>query len=243
MTILAIDTSHPRGSVSIRVDDTDPKSLLFGTASSHLVEMGEAVLTLLDESGVRPESIDRIALVIGPGSFTGLRIGLAYTKGLYAALGVEVVTMVSLELLAMPVLATHDAVCTMVDARKSEVYAAVYGRDHSASKVYAIAEPRAVTPDKLLTSLEGRPMVFVGSGAVRFRAEIEEALGPAAIFAPDSHNQPSTAVLCQVAMELPPLDREDVSRLEPYYIRPSDAKLNSLRRIRSHEQRQAHADE
>jgi tRNA threonylcarbamoyladenosine biosynthesis protein TsaB len=181
-------------------------------------------------------------LVIGPGSFTGLRIGLAYTKGLYAALGVEVVTIVSLELLAMPVLATHDVVCAMIDARKSEVYAAVYGRDHPNSDVYAMTEPRAVAPDKLLTSLKGRPMVFVGSGSTRFRPAIEEALGAAALFVPDSHNQPSTAVLCQVGTRLPPLRREDVSRLEPYYIRPSDAKLSSLRRIRSHGH-QAQTDE
>ena len=243
MTILAIDTSHPRGSVSIQTGDNEPKSLLFGTASSHLVEMGEAVATLLRASGIRPESIDRVALVIGPGSFTGLRIGLAYTKGLYAALGVEVVTMISLELLAAPVLETHGAVCAMIDARKAEVYAAVYGRDPSGSGVHAITKPHAAAPDKLLTSLLGRPMVFVGSGAVRFRRVIEKAMGASAVFAGDPHHQPSTAVLCRVAGELPPLDKESVSGLEPYYIRPSDAKLSPLRRIQSHGRHQARTDD
>jgi tRNA threonylcarbamoyladenosine biosynthesis protein TsaB len=243
VTILAIDTSHPTGSVSIQTGENEPRSLLFGTASSHLVEMGEAVATLLDASGVGPESIDRVALVIGPGSFTGLRIGLAYTKGLYAALGAEVVTMVSLELLALPVLETHAAVCVMIDARKSEVYAAVYERDPSGSAIHAVTEPHAVAPDKLLTSLKGRPMVFVGSGAVRFRRVIEKVLGASAIFADDPLHQPSTAVLCRVGSVLSPLDKESVSGLEPYYIRPSDAKLSSLRRIQSHGRHQTHTDD
>jgi tRNA threonylcarbamoyladenosine biosynthesis protein TsaB len=243
VTILAIDTSHPRGSVSIQTSDKEPESLLFGTASSHLVEMGEAVSTVLDASGARPESIDRVALVIGPGSFTGLRIGLAFTKGLYAALGVEVVTMVSLELLAMPLLETHAAVCAMIDARKSEVYAAVYGRDPTGSAIHVITGPHAAEPDKLLTSLKGRPMVFVGSGAVRFRRVIEKAMRDSAVFAADPHHQPSTAALCRAGSGLSPLDEESVSRLEPYYIRPSDAKLSSLRRIQSHGRDQAQTDD
>jgi len=235
MTILAIDTSHPTGSVSVRVGDEDPRTLLFGAASSHLVEMGGAVARLLETAGARPEAIDRVALVIGPGSFTGLRIGLAYAKGLYAALATEIVTMVSLELLAIPVLAAHETACAMIDARKSEVYAAVYRRAQPGAKLAAVIEPHAVAPDRLLTSLGGRPMVFVGSGAVRFRPAIERALGAAAVFTPDAYNQPSTAVLCRAGAELPVLGTEDVSRLEPYYIRPSDAKLKALRRIQSHE--------
>jgi tRNA threonylcarbamoyladenosine biosynthesis protein TsaB len=235
MTILAIDTSHPTGSVSVQVGDSDPVTLLFGTASSHLVEMGHAVSKLLDTEGLQPEAIERIALVIGPGSFTGLRIGLAYAKGLYAALGAEMVTMASLELLAVPVLAQSDAVCAMIDARKSEVYAAIYRRGRSGTRLTTVIEPHAVAPSKLLTSLDGRPMVFVGSGAVRFRAVIEKALGDTAGFAEARYNQPSTAVLCRVGAELPALGREDVSVLEPYYIRPSDAKSKPLRRVRSHE--------
>ena len=246
MNILAIDTSQPSGSVSIRTNDKDPETILFGTATSHLVEMGDAVAALLDRVGAQPEDIERVALVIGPGSFTGLRIGLAYVKGLFAALGMDVVAIGSLDLLTIPLLGDHDTVCPMVDARKSEVYAAVYRRGESPvapgsldSGYRALRRPHAVAPDKFLASLDERPVVFVGSGAVRFRSAIEETLGTDAKFAPDPFNQPSTAVLCRVGAVRSPLSKDEVSRLEPFYIRPSDATLSSLKRVRTHEQRPA----
>ena len=240
MKILAIDTSHPVGSVSFQINDSEPKTLSFGTELSHLVELGESVATLLDGKA-RPDEIDRVALVIGPGSFTGLRIGMAYTKGLYAALGVDVVMVGTLELLALPLVGERERVCCMVDARKSEVYAAIYGGKLDGSGLPA-AEPggeaRAVAPAQLLVSLSRGQVVCVGSGAARFRREIEEV--STVTVAPDRFNLPSTEVLCRIGTGLSPLTKEALSRLEPDYIRPSDAKL---RRIRTHGQRHTRSDE
>jgi tRNA threonylcarbamoyladenosine biosynthesis protein TsaB len=242
VNILAIDTSHPAGSVSLQIGDGDPRCLSFGKASSHLVEMGKAVADLLGETGARINDVERVALVIGPGSFTGLRIGLAYVKGLYAALGMEVVTAGSLELLAAQQLVRHDAVCAMIDARKSEVYAAVY--HCKATDVvegdYAVPQtadraPQASPPDQFLVSLERSPMVFVGSGAVRYHGLIEAAFGADARFADEPNNHPSTTVLCRLAEALSPLTREDVLKLEPFYVRQSDAKPRPLKKIRPYD--------
>jgi tRNA threonylcarbamoyl adenosine modification protein YeaZ len=248
MNILAIDTSHATGSTALRIDRSDPESVLFGAASSHLVEMGEAVAGLLGGAGIEPRDIDRVALVVGPGSFTGLRIGLAFAKGLYAALGADLVVMNSLELLARPLLAAHEAVCPMIDARKSEVYTAIYEQDagktdRAGERVRVSADPQAAAPAQFLASLQRRPMVFVGSGVVRFRDLIEERFGSDASFAKEPFDQPSTELLCRLGQALRPLGDAEVSSLEPFYIRPADAKLNSLKRVQAHDRRQAQANE
>jgi tRNA threonylcarbamoyladenosine biosynthesis protein TsaB len=241
VNIMAIDTSHREGSVAVRLGQAEPVHCRFGTARSHLAEIGEAVALLLREVGVPLGDVDRVALVIGPGSFTGLRIGLAYVKGLYAALAMDVVTTSSLELLAMSSLVEHDTVCAMIDARKSEVYAAVYQRKVGPTRLgygeprLVGDRPRAVAPDQFLASLEVRPMVFVGSGAARFRASIKRVFGDDASFESEAFNQPSAAVLCRAGRVLAPLGRDEILRLEPFYIRPSDAKLSSLGHIRTHD--------
>jgi tRNA threonylcarbamoyladenosine biosynthesis protein TsaB len=245
MTILAIDTSHPLGSVALQVEEREPDAVFFGSRSSHLLEIGASVTHLLNRAGRAARDIDRVALVVGPGSFTGLRIGLAFVKGLYAARGIDVVMMTSLELLALPQLAAHAAVCALIDARRSEVYAAVYEAAGGSRGGYPLPRlvvgPHAVEPGRLLSSLGERPVTFVGSGAVRFRSLIEERHG--ATFPPDPEHQPSTAVLCRVGAWLPPLSRGEMLGLEPYYIRPSDAELSLLRSVRVHDRREDRTDE
>ncbi len=147
MVILGIDTSHVEGGVCLDDGISPPTCARFGATSSHLVELGFCVDRVLGERRMQPADITRIALVEGPGSFTGLRIGMAYAKGLAAALDVEIVTVGTLELLSLPFLrpdpgstvSTSDdtgkesAVCAMVDARKGEIYGAVYARPRDGS--------------------------------------------------------------------------------------------------------------
>jgi tRNA threonylcarbamoyl adenosine modification protein YeaZ len=272
MRILAIDTSSPRGSVAISVEERTSDIIRLEKSSSHLVELGKAVSTLLSVAGVGVNEIDRVAIVTGPGSFTGLRIGMAYVKGLYAARGLEVVVMTSLELLAHQAARGGGAVSPMIDARKDEVYAALYhapapravrlgdgagglgengvsqpgtggngapqpgGRVLLMGLVEKIA-PHVAPPDEHLASLPRDPTVFVGSGAVRYRARIETIFGTCARFGSETDGEPDTRILCRVARHLVPLAPEDVVTLEPLYIRPSDVKLKPLKGVRAYDRR------
>jgi tRNA threonylcarbamoyladenosine biosynthesis protein TsaB len=242
VNILAVDTSHPTGSIALRMGGAEPVSRLFGRASSHLVEMGGALERLLADSGATVDDVDRVALVIGPGSFTGLRIGLSYVKGLCAAGYVDVVTMTSLELLAAPYVAAHGTVCAMVDARKSEVYGAVYEEAPPGASVVGDG-PRAASPQDFLMAHSDRQMLFVGSGARRFEGIIHEIFGRRATFAPRAGDQPSTSLLCRIGENLTALNRRELRDLEPFYIRPSDARLMPLERIDIHEESQARSDD
>lgn len=246
MTILALDTSHPIGAVTLRTGDRD-ETVEFGSEGNHLVEMGRAVEGLVQ--GLLGQSltgkshlgaaggIERIAVVSGPGSFTGLRIGMAYAKGLHAAIGADIVTVSSLELLATRALTEVDAVCVMIDARRSEIYGGVFERDGivmedgelTIFRAAARTTPVAQDPRAFLLSLEPRPVVCVGSGAERFRGVVEDVSGTAARILAE---RPSTSLLAKLAPSLTPAD---VNALEPFYLRPSDAKPRPLRKVQTHE--------
>ncbi len=239
MRVLGIDTSHATGSVTVRGSRGSVEHTTFGPGSSHLVELCAAVDKLLVGSDLDITDIDRVALVSGPGSFTGLRIGLSFVKGLFAARPLEVVTMTSLELLAIQAAREHERVCAMVDARRDEVYGALYVADGQYPVdgtpipwVRAEIEPRAASPAGFLTSLEKCPTLFVGSGAVRYAQLVRDTFGDNTV-ACATDSQPSTELLCNIAPALEPVDPGKVPQIEPFYIRPSGAVLKPLRRIRS----------
>lgn len=231
MIVLSIDTSHPVGSVALARDGEIVASERFGGSGSHLLELGRNVDKMLGKNDLEAGAVGRIALVLGPGSFTGLRIGLAFVKGWYAGLGTQIVTKNTLELLALPYLDRWPVVCSMIDARKGEVYAAVYRSETGTQRheAEAVVEPRALAPVDLLAEVAPFSPAFIGSGALRYKelagvnpiAEGDEAL-------------PSTEYLCRIATLLEPLGDEQIRSLEPFYLRPSGAKLKRLKPIDPH---------
>ncbi len=231
MVTLAIDTSHPTGTVALARDGAVVGTERFETPSSHLVALARAVESLLALAGCSVRDVRRVAVVIGPGSFTGLRIGLSFAKGLHAAVGTDIATIDSLRLLALPLLADHARVCALIDARRGEVYGAVFARRPGGTSADVVVEvaPCARKPADFLSALTDLPDVFVGSG-VAAAAEAVRARFPGASFAPAPDSQPSTALLARIAADLPALDHDGVRGLEPFYLRPSGAERVRLRR-------------
>jgi len=239
---LAIDTSHAVGSTALARDGVVLGEVRFDQPSSHLVELSKAIERLLASSHLTVRDVGRVAVVLGPGSFTGVRIGLAFAKGLAAA-GTEMVGMDSLRLLAQPFCdESHTRVCSMIDAKRQEVYAAVYERTPKARRaanapeadrfaVAASVKPRAESPSAFLDSLGVAPEVFVGTGAL-FHRELIAARFPQAEVAAEARATPSTAYLASIAHLLPAFPRNLVSILEPMYVRPSGAERM---RLRSHQ--------
>jgi tRNA threonylcarbamoyladenosine biosynthesis protein TsaB len=231
---LALDTSHPVGTVALAIDGESRGHARFGDAGSHLVELGSRVDAVLGASGLTIADVDRVALTNGPGSFTGLRIGMAFVKGLAAAREIEVVTVGSLELLAVPLLGDHEYVCPMIDARKNEVYTAVFARPKApAGRPDEVVSSRVADPAAFLEESRRYQPLFVGSGALRYRDTIAAIPGAGEV-AGSRHAQPSTIHLAVLADRLRPLDRRELRDLEPLYIRSSDAELKRLRPVDPH---------
>jgi tRNA threonylcarbamoyladenosine biosynthesis protein TsaB len=232
VAVIALDTSHPTGSVSAARRGDAPVTVIFGEDASHLAGIGAASRRALERAGLVLEDVERVAVAIGPGSFTGLRIGLAFAKGLVASRDVALVAVSTLELIALPHLEPGVGVAPMIDARRGEVYAALYERT-TRGEIVARVEPRAVAAPSFLEAVGGAEgsvgtVVCVGTGALRYRDAVSELDG--ATIAGGSP-LPSTAALAAVAFDREPVPAAEVVALEPTYLRPSGAQRKRLRPI------------
>ena len=167
MRILGIETSSARGSVALIEDLGSVCVLEHQRENAH----AEAVLPLIQQAlttaGWTRQQLDRIAVGIGPGSFTGLRVGIAIAQGLSEGLGIPLVGIPSLKAMAMAVPAELPGPrCVLVDARRGELFFAAYevdGRERMAVQLVPVGEG----PGRITATLEGA--VYVGSGAALVR--------------------------------------------------------------------------
>jgi tRNA threonylcarbamoyladenosine biosynthesis protein TsaB len=231
MIVVAIETSTPQTSVAIGSDRQIVGSIsIAGQARQEAVT--PALEQLLDWTGVRLSQVGGIAVGIGPGLFTGLRVGVETAKTLAQVLSVPIVGITSLDALAFAVRHTHKLIVAVIDGRRGEVFYAIYRslpggvvRGHD----YAVA-----TPDHLSAELETIPgeMLAVGDGAILYRNHLEE-LGSRVEIASAIRAHPEAAALAELA--IPRFLREEHDRLHevaPLYVRRSDAEIAWDRRAR-----------
>jgi tRNA threonylcarbamoyladenosine biosynthesis protein TsaB len=225
--ILTIDTSTTACSAAVSVNEEIVSSCLGSRGRTLSASILVTVAFVLKAAGFELEEMDGFGVAVGPGSFTGLRVGLATVMGLALATGKPVAGFSSLALLAMNLPWASHPVCPMFDARKKEVYTGLYECRDTPEPLMA---DRVVTPEQYLESLDGT-VIFIGEGAVRYRELITAILGGRALFAPPVANLPhasSGAMLGAKAFArgagVPP------ELLAPVYIRPSEAELALLAR-------------
>lgn len=233
MNILAMDTSTSMATVAIAVDQKIVAESVFRTDRTLSARLMPEIERLLVFSGVTIAEIDLFAASVGPGSFTGVRGGVATIQGLALATGKRCIGYSSLAMLAMNFSLSSHPVCPLLDARKSEVYAALY--DCSApiptSRIGDCAMPPARFFEQLCSTTD-KPVVFVGDGALRYRQIIVEYMREQAIFAPfplHTSHAANGALLAAHAFQHG--DTVDPSRLLPVYLRASDAEINRLAKL------------
>jgi tRNA threonylcarbamoyladenosine biosynthesis protein TsaB len=187
---------------------------------SHSASLPALVDGVLEDAGLRIEDVEAVAVSIGPGSFTGLRVGLALAKGIAFAGGLPLVGVPTLEALAhVADAAVGETICAALDARKREVYAALFAAEASG--------PRRLTPDLALTPEElaarlAPPCVLLGdAGAV-----YGEVLGTRAAIRPFATHHPRGDVVARLGLaRLAAGDAAHAATLEPVYVRAPDAEL------------------
>jgi tRNA threonylcarbamoyladenosine biosynthesis protein TsaB len=171
------------------LDGEDVRAELYLNLQRHHAEV---LLPSLDKlftmAGLTLGCVDLLACTIGPGSFTGLRIGVSTIKGLSLATGKPVVGVSTLETLAMNAVPFHHLICPMLDARKNQVYAGVYRTGPDG--LPAVARPDTLTnaPD-LVQELDGEEVVFLGDGAQRHEKLIRETVKGGVILCGSSHKR------------------------------------------------------
>ena len=223
MKILAVDTATKSCSVAI----VDEESLLAEmtvineqTHSKHLLEM---IRLVVKHSGLNLSDLNGFAVTRGPGSFTGLRIGISSVKGLAAAQGKPIVGVSSLDALARQVSFSPYLINSLIDARRDEVYSSRYR--YKDGNLIKEGKEQAVSPGDALDEIN-EPCIFVGSGAVLYRKVIKDKLGEYAYFAQAYENTIRASTVASLSMDrFEKGDTEDAETFVPNYIRKSDAQL------------------
>jgi tRNA threonylcarbamoyladenosine biosynthesis protein TsaB len=186
-----------------------------------------ALIAMVHDAGLTFKELDGFTVTVGPGAFTGLRVGIATVKGLAYANGKQVAAVSSLAALAMNLSWAAWPVCTLFDARKSEVYAAIYAVSDAP---HTLSQEMVITPERLLETISG-PTIFIGDGAVRYQELIREQLGPNAYFAAPHLHSPRASSAAALAARIFAADAAvSPAVVSPSYIRPSEAELAKANR-------------
>lgn len=207
------------------MDDSDGllAEVRLNVKSTHSEKLMTAVESALRQAGIGIDDIDVFCAATGPGSFTGLRIGLSTVKGFSFATGKPVVSVPTLEALAWNFPYSPHPVCTMFDARKSEVYAALFKWDHHGFEK-TVSEV-SVDPVDIVKTFEG-PIIYAGEGALLYRETIIAIAGKNALFAPPQHMSPSPANVAYLGLKKAVNgDFSAPLNLVPLYIRRSEAEV------------------
>ena len=222
MRVLAIESSSVTASAAILTDNTvtaEYSTNFKQTHSQTLLPMIDSICTM---TGTPVESIDLIAVSAGPGSFTGLRIGSATGKGIGLALDKPVVSVPTLEGLAMNVSGTDRIVCPIMDARRGNVYAGIYSFNYNdGGSLEIIMNQSLLAAQEVMEKLNqlGRPVVFT------YRELIESALNVDAIIAADHNVMPRAASVAIRGVQLADMGlAADAAEHVPDYLRPSQAE-------------------
>jgi len=225
--ILTIDTSTTTNSVALTSDGRLLAEFLVNPERTHSSSLMIGLDQVMASSGLEMHALDAIGVTLGPGSFTGLRVGIASAKGLSLALAKPIVAFSSLAMLAMNIPYAAYPVCPMFDAKKNEVYAALYRcRELPEPLVHDCVAP----PAEFLARIHA-PTLFVGSGALRYRDLIEKTLPGLAHFAPSVCHQPRASAGGLLAEDLVARGEfAEPATLVPSYLRASEAELERIKK-------------
>jgi tRNA threonylcarbamoyladenosine biosynthesis protein TsaB len=250
MIVLGLDTATQSTAVGLRLAEgralqarDDPRP---GEHPGHATRLLKLANDLLAAAGIGWSAIDRVAVGLGPGTFTGLRVGIATARGLAQSLSAELVGVPSLQALAVPALVSAfrpadgkgepdakraDAVLAVIDARRGEAFAGAYCRCEGEWVPVELVAARALAPEDLASVLSAaanagvaaeRGWLAVGDGAVRFRGELERL---AVTVPPDASplHRVSAEAICELgARGRPAASLEEVL---PDYRRRPDAEI------------------
>lgn len=219
MLILGIDTSTNVGSVAIY---SDTKGTLGEISVNINKTHSENIMVMIDElfklTNTTINDIDKIAVSIGPGSFTGIRIGVAVAKGLASATNCKIVGVNELDIIAGNSTSNECEICSIIDARKERGYYCTFKYENGILKQledYKVGELR----EFLETRKEIRT-VYLGDGAINYKNLISNIVGENGLFAPKSLNLPRASVVAELGIN----GEDNLYTMEPIYLSKSQAE-------------------
>jgi len=233
MKILAIETSTYAGSIAVVVDGAILGEYYFNIGPVHTEKLIPSIDWLLSELGMVKSDLSGVAVSLGPGSFTSLRVGISTAKGICYSLGIPLVGVSSLKALAMNLPFASYNICPVIDARKGEVFASLF-RSHN-GELERIMEDIVISPEGLVEIIKDNT-IFVGDGALLYKDYLEDNLGSGIMFSPINTNFPRASNLALSEIGKFKEDRDnkyiydEIMNLTPHYLRKSEAEISKEER-------------
>ena len=229
MRILAIETSTYSGSIAVLGDEGILGEYYFNVGPSHTEKLIPSIDWLMGELGIDRTDLTGVVVSLGPGSFTALRVGISTAKGICFSLGIPLVGVSSLKTLAMNLPFAPYNICPVIDARKGEVFTALF-RSNS-GELERVLEDMVISPEGLAEIIKGKT-IFIGDGALLYKDFLEDNLRDDIMFSPLNMNFPRAS--CTALSEIGKFkeDRDNKSEwdelmnLAPHYLRKSEAEIS-----------------
>ena len=225
--ILGIDAAGKGLSLAVAEGDKLLASACLNVGLTHSQRLLPQLAAMLDAAALTMQDIDLIAVTNGPGSFTGLRIGLATAKGLAGGRGIKLLPVSTLEAEAYAVRGMGAYICPVLDARRNEVYTALYTPEGAEIWLPAALSPQALA-EKLREFLSGNSphqVIFVGDAADLYIAQMRQELPGAVLIAPPERRL-FGALGCAFLAGKRQEDALPPERAEAFYLRLSEAERN-----------------
>ena len=227
MMVLGIETATMAGSVSLVNEHEILAEYLVNNVTSHAERLLEEIDQILIDTNKSTEECDAVAVSIGPGSFTGLRIGVSTAKAFAYAIQKPIIGVSTLEVLSCNLsFVSHHCICPMIDAKKKEVFTALY--KWVDGKLEMIIPEKTVPPLYMIDQLDhSQETIFLGNGSQLYATAIQTKFGHKGIFAPFYHNLPKASIVAGIGLSRFMEKKYDaVETLVPKYLRLSDAEIN-----------------
>jgi len=225
MKILAVDTSSETASVAIMDNEKLMGEYSINHKKTHSQKLMPMIINIMENLDLKPEDIDVYAASSGPGSFTGLRIGVATIKAMAYSFKKPVVSVPTLDAFVYNVPTADALICPMMDARNRQVYTAVYRFDGIFPS--RITDYLAVPVEDLITVLNdmNEKVVFLGDGAFIHKDILSEKLAGKALFVHSCAALQRASSVARLALEkVKRGEVEDSFKLTPFYLRKSQAE-------------------
>ncbi|WP_085520868.1 tRNA (adenosine(37)-N6)-threonylcarbamoyltransferase complex dimerization subunit type 1 TsaB [Tuberibacillus sp. Marseille-P3662] len=235
MKTLSIDSSNLVMGVAINDDDRVLGEIITNVKKNHSIRLMPAIQQLMDDVGVSSLDLDRIAVAQGPGSYTGVRIGVSIAKSLAWSLNIDLVGVSSLEILAQNGRYFDGYIVPFFDARRGQVYTGMY--QFKDGQVIPVLDDRIVLMEQWLEQIKEHRehVLFLSNDMEKHGSAITAALGEQTEYADISINNPRPAELGRLGMLKSPVN--DIHTFAPAYIQMAEAEAKWLeaQRISEHE--------
>ncbi len=223
MRILGIDTSTKYAGVALVEDGMVLAQSSLQFMASHSEKLLPEIVHTLEIMKTPLETIDYFAVSVGPGSFTGLRVSVSTVKGLCFATGKGVIPVSTLEVLARGLPYVESLICPVLDARKKEVYTALFKWE--GEKLIRIKEDSVIKIDSLRDWLKEKT-VFIGDGIYIYKDQLIQLFGNKALFVKSPHNIPLPSLVALIGEEKAKEGKFISAKdLQPLYLRKSEAEI------------------